>query len=77
MAEPLAVHRKRKGFTQKTLGDAIDKTPQAIANYETGIRTPRLDTLRDISRVLGVPIDDIQFGSDEISKCEAARMASV
>lgn len=48
--------RKQKGLTQQQLGELIDVTKASICYYEKSLRTPTLDTLMDLSKVLDVSI---------------------
>jgi len=51
--------RKRRGLTQKELGDKIGLTREAVASYEAG-RSHLMDTtLMDLSAVLRVSVNDI------------------
>lgn len=44
--------RKKSGFTQKQLADVLEVTPAMIAQYETGKRKPKQDTLNKIADAL-------------------------
>ena len=44
--------RKLKGFTQQSLADAINVTKVSICGYETGNRTPNLETFLDLINAL-------------------------
>lgn len=44
--------RIEKGFTQQQLGDLINVTKVSICCYEKNNRTPNIETLMDLSRVL-------------------------
>lgn len=53
----IAYYRKLKGLTQEQLAEKIDKNAAFIGHVEAPniSKTISLDTLFDISRVLGVP----------------------
>lgn len=51
-ANRLKEARKKVGFTQKQLADKLKITPAMIAQYETGKRKPRMDTLNKIADIL-------------------------
>ncbi|MFC0268549.1 helix-turn-helix domain-containing protein [Kushneria aurantia] len=60
----LKVLRKRAAMTQRELGEATNLGQTAIANYETGYRTPDLDKVRAIvsalrRRGVEVTLDDV------------------
>ncbi|EBR1589114.1 helix-turn-helix transcriptional regulator [Salmonella enterica] len=51
----LIFHRKRVGFTQKKLSEALGKPQSYISKYETGERRIDVVELIDICDELGVP----------------------
>ena len=62
--------RKEKGLTQKELGEKLGVSYQMIAQYESGRRKPKIETLKRISAVLGVGLEDFMTDS-EISLFES------
>lgn len=60
--------RKKLGYTQKELGDLIHVTKTSICCYESGVRTPNVDTLEDLARELHVPISFLFTGDILISE---------
>ena len=55
----LAEMRERKGWSQAELAEALGVTQSAVGNWESGIRTPRPQTLRRMAALFGVTIDYI------------------
>ena len=51
--------RKRRGLTQKELGEKIGLTREAIASYETGRAHLMIITLLDLADVLRVKVNEI------------------
>jgi len=51
--------RKRRGLTQKELGEKIGLTREAVASYEAGRSQLMVTTLLDITAVLHTAINDI------------------
>lgn len=51
--------RKASGETQKELANAINSTAQSISNYEKGLRSPDLETIRAIARHYALTTDDL------------------
>ena len=51
--------RKNAGLTQKELGERLGVSAAMVSQYETGSRTPRVDTMKRISSALNVPIQDL------------------
>ena len=48
--------RKEAGLSQKALGEKLNVSQQMIAQYETGKRKPKLDTLISIANALDIDI---------------------
>lgn len=46
--------RKRAGLTQKALGEKMGLAPQTIAQWENGLRNPKIGTIKAIAKALGV-----------------------
>jgi len=61
--------RKKKNISQEELAWKIGKSPNFIGLIERGKKRPSIETLREISRVLGVPLktffDDMQYSLPE------------
>lgn len=47
--------RATAGMTQADLAKLLGVTPQAISQYERGIKNPKTETLKKIAAALGVP----------------------
>lgn len=66
--------RKEAGITQKQLGEMLDLSFQAIAQWENDLRKPKPETTKKIAAKLGVnpaDIDEnlvINLGSDVMTK---------
>ena len=48
--------RRDNGLTQKELANAMGVTASMIGQYETGIRTPKYETLERIAKALSVSV---------------------
>lgn len=59
MNQKLAELRKAKGLTQKELAEALNVTRQAVSRWEVGTAAPSLDNLAYLSRLYGIPLDDL------------------
>jgi transcriptional regulator with XRE-family HTH domain len=60
LAENLKRFRKAKGLTQEKLARLADLTNNTIIKIETGKnQNPTLDTLKSISKALGVSVDEL------------------
>ena len=53
IARAIRAARKRAGLKQKELAERIGTTPQAVGQYERGLRTPSCARLEIIAEVLG------------------------
>lgn len=53
----LAELRKRAGYTQQELAEAVDTTQRMISYYETQAEPPPSTLLPELARVLGVSVD--------------------
>lgn len=51
--------RKKKEMTQEDVATAIGMSNQAIHYYENNLREPNLATLKKLSNVLGVTVDEL------------------
>lgn len=51
-------YRKEKGLTQSQLGELLDVSQAMIAQYEKGMRHPKIETLRKIAFALDVKLAD-------------------
>ena len=51
--------RKAAGLTQKQLGEKLGISFQSIAQWETGKRIPKIETLRKIANALNCDISEI------------------
>ena len=62
----IARARKLRGLKQVELGAEIGVSDQTISNWETGLRTPRADHLRQICGILDCSADYLLGLTDEI-----------
>lgn len=79
ISKNIKYYRLMKFMSKKELADAVNVTPMAISNYESGKRIPEMDILKRIANVLGVRISDflvirnkdIKFRHNEFRKCSS------
>lgn len=57
--ENLAILRKRAGYTQETLAEALGVSRQAVGKWESGQGLPEAATLLDLSDLLGCSLDQL------------------
>ena len=58
--------RKKKGLTQKELGDILYVTDKAVSKWERGLSLPDITILSKLADILEVTVEDLLNG--EITK---------
>lgn len=61
--EKLISLRKDKRMSQQDLAEALNVSRQAVSRWEVGIAIPSMDNLLALSKLFGVPADEL-MGSD-------------
>ena len=59
LGQKLAGYRRLSGMTQQQLGDYLNISPQAISKWEKDLSEPALATLRALSELYQVSVDEI------------------
>ncbi len=62
--------RRRAGLTQRDLGERVGTTQSAVARWESGAETPRLDTLASLMRACGTEIDVSFRHHDDVDRAQ-------
>lgn len=62
--------RKEKGWTQEQLAEELFVSRTAISKWESGKGYPNIDSLKSISRLFSVSIDDLLSSEELISLAE-------
>lgn len=57
--EKLRKARQENGMTQQTLADKLFVTRQAVSRWENGARYPDIVTLKKISEILNISVDEL------------------
>lgn len=60
--------RKAHGYTQDYVASALELSRQTYANYETGLRNPRPDTLFKLAGLYGISTDDLMQLTIELDR---------
>ena len=55
----LIIARNRKGWTQKDLSENVGFSVDTISRWERGERSPKLEDLKKIARVLDITLDEL------------------
>ena len=58
IGEKIRYYREKEKMTQQEMADNLFMSDRTIGHYETGKRTPTLDILKNIAKVLKVELDD-------------------
>lgn len=66
IGEQIRKYRKEAGLSQKELGQKLGVSQQHIAQYESGKRIPKLETINKIAGALNMGIDNIIKQSQDI-----------
>lgn len=59
IGQKIKYSRKKAGLTQKELGESLGVSAAMIAQYESGKRNPKIETLIKISEALDCEVSDI------------------
>ena len=62
--------RKQKGFTQEELGNLLYVSRTTVSKWESGRGYPNLDSLKEISKIFGVSIDQLLDGNELLTIAE-------
>ena len=75
--EKLQQLRKQKGLTQEQLAEKMFVSRTAISKWESGKGYPNLDSLKYLSEIFSVSIDDLLSGEELISLAETENRANI
>lgn len=68
--EKLQQLRKQQGFTQEELAQRLYVSRTAVSKWESGRGYPEIDSLKAISRLFAVSVDELLSGDELISLAE-------
>ena len=68
--EKLQELRKQKGFTQEQLAELLFVSRTAVSKWESGRGYPNIDSLKAISKLFSVTIDELLSGNELLSIAE-------
>lgn len=75
--EKLQQLRKEKNLTQEQLAEKLYISRTAISKWESGKGYPNIDSLKNISKLFGVTIDDLLSGEELISIAELENNSNI
>ena len=58
----IAKLRKSKGLTQRELGEMVGVGFRAVSKWETGLTSPDISIINDLSKILGISADELLKG---------------
>ena len=61
----ISEYRKKKNIKQDELAEMLGVSPQAVSKWENDLSCPDISLLPELSRILGVSIDEIVQGKKE------------
>jgi len=76
MQKPLKQIRKEQGKTQEYIAAKLEVSKSHYCNIENGKRRLHYEDALKIAEILGVPIQDIIFLPDALSKCKQKKMGT-
>lgn len=65
LGKRIAQYRKEKGLTQEALAQAMNVSAQAVSKWENDQTCPDITSLPQLSRILGVTVDELLSGKSE------------
>ena len=71
--ERLISLRKDKRMSQQDLAEALNVSRQAVSRWEVGIAIPSMDNLLALSKLFGVPTDELMGGDKVVSVPESEK----
>ena len=63
----IAELRKNKGFTQENLAEQLGVSGQAVSKWENDQTCPDISLLPQLSKILGVMVDELLSGKQELA----------
>ncbi len=57
LGKSIRYYRKKRGYSQSSLSELVDKSPTYLSYIESGLRCISLDTLVDLANALNVTAD--------------------
>ena len=73
LEEKLTALRKEKGLSQLELAEALGVSRQAVSRWEVGASAPGTENLLALSRLYGVPLDELVGGPARAAELVCAR----
>lgn len=75
--EKLLQLRKNKGMTQEQLAESLFVSRTAISKWESGKGYPNIDSLKSISKLFGVTIDELLSGEELITLASSENKSNI
>ena len=75
--EKLQLLRKQNNMTQEQLAEKLYVSRTAVSKWESGKGYPNIESLKSISRLFSVTIDDLLSGEELISLAADENLANI
>lgn len=66
LGEKLRLYRERKNMTQREVAEYLELEPAAISKYESGTREPNIESLKRLSEIFEVSLDELLKDEEEL-----------
>lgn len=73
IAERLLYYRKKNGYSQEQLAEAIGVSRQAVSKWERAEASPDTDNLIALSKLYNVSLDELMFGGSQKENSEKSK----
>lgn len=70
IAENIKAARRAKGYTQNDLANLMHVKPVTVSAWEVGRNEPSISTLKDLSKLLSVPFNELTETNDNDKQLE-------
>ena len=76
-SEKLQQLRKKRGLTQEELAELLYVSRTAVSKWESGRGYPNIESLKEISKIFSVTVDDLLSGEKLISLAEKENRSNI
>nr|WP_317359529.1 helix-turn-helix transcriptional regulator [uncultured Tyzzerella sp.] len=77
MSSRIKSRRKSLGYTQEEMAEKLELSHSHYSKIENAISSPSLDTLINISKILGISLDNIVFGEKNNANLDFTKLNNI